>query len=317
MRLLETGKFASLRIFAMAAAAIATAWPAAAQNHFVREAPAFRSNSTLVVVPVTVMDRRGAIVNGLSGKAFTLTENGVPQPIQSFSEDDAPVSLGVVLDLSGSMKGVLSAAKESLRTMLKDANPGDELFLNGVSTAPRAYSGFEDSIEDAMRRVESEQAEGYTALIDTVYSSVQELRSGAHPRKALVVISDGMDNHSRYTREELLRLAVESDAQIYTIATVASVNPVQAPKPLVRTEAQQGLAFLQDLAEKTGGVSFVVSNGAEIGKAAARINQALRNQYVIGFVPREDRASGQWRKIRVKVAGSGMRAYARTGYRLD
>lgn len=317
MRLLKARKFVSRKVFAVTALAMAVAWPAGAQSRFVREAPAFRSNSTLVVVPVTVMDRRGAIVNGLSGNAFTLTENGVPQPIQSFSEDDAPVSLGIVLDLSGSMKGVLGAAKESLRTMLKDANPGDELFLNGVSSAPRAYSGFEDSTEETMRRIESEQAEGYTALIDTVYASVQELRSGAHPRKALVVISDGMDNHSRYTREELLRLAVESDAQIYTIATVASPNPVQAPKPLMKTEAQRGLAFLEDLAERTGGVSFVVSNGAEIAKAAARIDQALRNQYVIGYVPREDRASGQWRKIRVKVAGSGMRAYARTGYRVD
>jgi Ca-activated chloride channel family protein len=317
MRLLKVGKFASGRIFAVAAVAIAVAGPAGAQKHFVREAPAFRSNSTLVVVPVTVMDRHGAIVNGLAGNAFTLTENGVPQPIKSFSEDDAPVSLGVVLDLSGSMKGVLSAAKESLRTMMKDANPDDELFLNGVSTQPRAYSGFEDGIEESMRRVESEQAEGYTALIDTIYGSVQELRSGAHPRKALVVISDGMDNHSRYTREELLRLAVESDAQIYTIATVASPNPVQAPKPLVRTEAQRGLAFLDELATRTGGISFVVSNGTEIAQAAARIDQALRNQYVIGYVPSEDRASGQWRKIRVKVAGSGLRAYARTGYRLD
>jgi Ca-activated chloride channel family protein len=304
-------------IFGVAAVAIAVAWPAGAQKRSVREVSAFRTDSTLVVVPVTVVDRRGAIVNGLAGNAFTLTEDGVPQPIRSFSEDDAPVSLGVVLDLSGSMKGVLGAAKESLRTLMKDANPDDEVFLNGVSTQPRAFTGFEDGVEEAVRRVESESAGGYTALIDTVYESLQQLRAGAEPRKALVVISDGMDNHSRYTREELLRLAVESDAQIYTIATVASVNPVQAPKPLVMTEAKRGLVFLEDLAERTGGIAFVVSNGTEIAKAAARIDQALRNQYVIGYVPRDKPASGQWRKIRVKVAGSGMRAYARTGYRLD
>lgn len=305
------------RIFAVAVLAIAIVRPACAQTYSVRGASAFRTDSALVVVPVTVVDRRGAIVNGLAGNAFTLTEDGVPQPIRSFSEDDAPVSLGVVLDMSGSMKGVLGAAKESLRTLMKDANPEDELFLNGVSTQPRAYSAFEDGVDETMRRVESEHAEGYTALIDTVYVSLQELRAGVHPRKALIVISDGMDNHSRYTREELLRLAVESDAQVYTIATVAAVNPVQAPKPLVMTEAKRGLCFLEDLAARTGGISFVVSNGLDISRAAASIDRALRNQYVIGYVPGDKRGPGQWRKIRVKVAGSGMRAYARTGYRPD
>ena len=302
------------KIFAVAAFAIAAATPAGAQG---RSAPGFRTDSTLVVVPVTVVDRRGAIDNGLGGNAFTLTENGVPQPIRSFSEDDAPVSLGIVLDLSGSMRGVLGAAKESLRTLMKDANPDDEVFLNGVSTRPRAYSGFEDTFEETMSRVDSERAGGYTALIDTVYESLQQLRAGAHPRKALVVISDGMDNHSRYTREELLRLAVESDAQIYTIATVASINPPPAPKPMVMTEAKRGLVFLEELAARTGGINFVVSGGADIARAAASIDQALRNQYVIGYVPQDNRGDGQWRKIRVKVAGSGMRAYARTGYRLD
>jgi Ca-activated chloride channel family protein len=289
-------------------------WQAGAQPLRAPEQPGFHVNSDLVLVPVTVVDRRGAIVSSLAGNAFTLTENGVPQPIKSFSEDDAPVSLGIVLDLSGSMKWVLGAAKESLRTLMRDANPGDEVFLNGVSTRPRAYSGFEDSFEETMRRVESERADGYTALIDTVCDSLKELRGGVHPRKALVIISDGMDNHSRYTRENLLRLAVESDAQIYTVATVAFVNPPQPPKPLIMTETKRGLCFLEDLAARTGGLSFVVSGGTDIAEAAANINQALRNQYIIGYVPRGSDRSGQWRKIRVKVAGSGMRAYARAGY---
>jgi Ca-activated chloride channel family protein len=110
---------------------------------------------------------------------------------------------------------------------------------------------------------------------------------------------------------------VESDAQIYTIATVASINPPPAPKPMVMTEAKRGLVFLEELAARTGGINFVVSGGADIARAAASIDQALRNQYVIGYVPQDNRGDGQWRKIRVKVAGSGMRAYARTGYRLD
>jgi Ca-activated chloride channel family protein len=200
---------------------------------------------------------------------------------------------------------------------MSGANPSDEVFLNGVSTRPRTYSSFEDSFEETMRRVESEGAGGYTALIDTVYESLQELRSGVHPRRALVVISDGMDNHSRYTREELLRRAEETDAQVYTIAVVTAINPIQPPKPMVMNEGQRGLHFLQDLAERTGGIGFAVSNRAEIAQAVASIDQALRNQYVLGYAPRDGGDGGRWRKIKVKVAGSGMKAYARTGYRLD
>jgi len=276
----------------------------------------FRADSKLVLVPVTVLDRRGAIVKGLSNDAFTVTEDGSQRPIRSFSEDDAPVSLGIVLDMSGSMKGYLSAAKESLRALLQDANPGDEVFLNGVSTVPRAVSGFEDSFEETMRRAESEGAAGRTALIDAIYDSSRELRAGLHARKALVVISDGMDNHSRFTTEDMLRQQMESDAQIYTIATVAAINPVQPPKPMIMTEAQRGRAFLEGLAAKTGGLSFAVSSPSDIATAAAAIGRALRNQYTIGYVPGEG-ASGKWRKIAVKVAGSGMKAYARPGYRVE
>ena len=133
------------RVFVVTVVAIA-AWPAAAQKRPTPEVPAFRTDSTLVLVPVTVVDRRGSIVNGLASDAFLLTEDGVRQQIRSFSEEDAPVSMGIVLDLSGSMKGVLGAAKESLRALMKDANPADEAFLNAVSTSPRAYSGFTDRL---------------------------------------------------------------------------------------------------------------------------------------------------------------------------
>jgi Ca-activated chloride channel family protein len=303
-------------IFAVTFVSIAAAWAADAPKRTAEDAT-FRAESALVLVPVTVMDRHGAIVNGLASDAFTLAEDGNPQPIRSFHEEDAPVSLGIVLDLSGSMTGSLAPAKDSLRALMSDANPSDEVFLNGVSTRPRTYSSFEDSFEETMRRVESERAGGFTALIDTVYESVQELRSGIHPRRALIVISDGMDNHSRYTREEMLRLAEESDAQIYTIAIVTALNPIQPPKPAAMTEGQRGQAFLQDLAEKTGGIGFAVSNRGEIAKAVASIDQALRNQYVLGYAPRSGGDGGRWRKIKVKVAGPGMKAYARTGYRLD
>ena len=279
-----------------------------------REAAAFRANSTLVLVPVTVVDHRGAIVNGLASEAFTLTEDGVRQQVHSFSEEDAPVSIGVVLDLSGSMKGALGPAKESLRALMKGANPADEAFLNTVSTRPRAYAGFTHNFDEVLSRVAFETAGGDTALVDTIFASLRELRSGTYAWKALLVISDGMDNHSRYSRQELLDRAVESDAQIYTIAVDGAPAFSKGMKLL---EEKRGLEFLDGLAAKTGGMSFIVRGQADIAEAAARIGRALRNQYTIGYVPRVDGREGQCRRIKVRVEGAGLKAYARTGYRLE
>lgn len=297
----------------VAAVVLAAAQPAAGQKRDI-DGAAFRADSSLVLVPITVMDRRGAIVNGLSSQAFTLAVDGVRQPISSFSEDDVPVSMGVVLDLSGSMRRVLSDAKGSLQALMNDANPGDEAFLKAVSTRPRSYTGFSEDFGEILQQVALEGAGGDTALVDTIYESLLELRSGTRPRKALLVISDGMDNHSRYSKRELLERAVESDAQIYTIAVSDPAS--RYAKPITRTEESQGLLFLDELAAKTGGLSFVVSGQADIAAAAANIGRALRNQYTIGYAPNGGRNS-QWHKIKVTVEGSGMKAYARTGYRLD
>ncbi|MGD0779001.1 MAG: VWA domain-containing protein, partial [Candidatus Solibacter sp.] len=208
----------------------------------------------------------------------------------------------------------LGPAKEALRALMKDANPADEAFLNTVSTRPREYSRFTRDFGEVLSRVAFEKAGGDTALIDTIYGSLHELRSGIHTRKALLVISDGMDNHSRYSKQELLDRAVESDAQIYTMAVD---NAPAFAKPIERMEERRGLLFLDELAAKTGGMSFIVRDQTGIAAAAASIGRALRNQYTIGFVPRGDGHGGQWRRIKVKVEGSGLRAYARTGYRLE
>jgi Ca-activated chloride channel family protein len=240
--------------------------------------------------------------------------DGVRQPISSFSEEDVPVSMGIVLDLSGSMRRVLSDAKGSLQALMNDANPQDEAFLKAVSTRPRSYLGFTEDFGEILHEVALEGASGDTALVDTIYESLLELRSGTRPRKALLVISDGMDNHSRYSKGELLERAVESDAQIYTIAVSDPAS--RFAKPITRTEESQGLLFMDELAAKTGGLSFVVSGQADVATAAANIGRALRNQYTIGYAPNGGRNS-QWHKIRVTVEGAGMKAYARTGYRVD
>jgi len=299
--------YLAARVVAATVFAIATAWPA--------DIPSYRVESTLVLVPVTVVDRRGAVIDGLARDVFTLTENGVRQTIGSFSEEDVPVSLGIVFDLSGSMRGVLGPAKESLRAWLSDANPADEAFLSTVSTHPRIYSRFTDDLDDILGRIALEDAGGSTALFDTVWEGLTELRSGAHARKALVVISDGMDNHSRRSRAELLERAEESDVQVYTIAVAGSAAP--STKAIALTEERRGVLFLDELARKTGGIGFVVNGRTDVARAAASIGRALRNQYVIGYAPQGDVRSGQWRRIGVKVAVPEMKAYARAGYHRD
>jgi len=317
MRSRSSRWFSVGRILAMAVVAMSTTQSAKAEKRPSMELPAFRADSALVLVPVNVVDRRGAIVNGLARNAFLLTEDGVEQQIRSFSEEDAPVSMGIVLDLSGSMKRSLGAAKQALRALLEDANPGDEAFLNAVSTRPRAYSGFTRDFDEILHRVAFENAAGSTALIDALYDSLKELRAGVHPRKALLVISDGMDNHSRYTSKELRELAVESDAQIYTIAPGDASAMAPFGKAMALSQQRQGLQFFDELAARTGGIAFVVRDQKELAKAVVSIGHALRNQYTIGYVPHSDGRKAEWRRIKVKVAGSGLRAYARAGYRPD
>jgi Ca-activated chloride channel homolog len=288
----------------------------AVAQHFVavNETTAFHTDASLVLVPVTVTDRNGAIVNGLPRDAFTVRENGVEQAIRSFSIEEDPVSIGVVFDTSGSMKESLGGARESLRALMASANPEDEAFLETVSTRPQSVLGFTNDVGELLSEVAFDRGRGDTALVDTVWQSLDHMHSAANPRKALIVISDGMDNHSRHTLGELLERAMETDLQIYTISIF---NPPSNKKPSQMTEEQHGLLLMQELADRTGGLQFMVRSNEDMQQAATRVGAALRNRYSIGYIPDSGDRSGQWRKIQVKVARAGLKAHARTGYRLD
>jgi Ca-activated chloride channel family protein len=288
----------------------------AAAQHFVavNENTAFHTDSSLVLVPVTVTDRNGAIVNGLPRDAFSVKENGIEQEIRSFSVDEEPVSIGVVFDLSGSMKESLGGAKEALAALIASANPDDEAFLETVSTHPQSALGFTGDVNSLLNEVAFDKARGDTALVDSVWQSLDHIRAAAHQRRALIVISDGMDNHSRHSQSELLERAMEADLQIYTISIF---NPPANRKSAQLIEEQHGLLLMQELAQRTGGLQFMVRSNEDMQQAAACIGAALRNRYNIGYIPANGDRSGQWRKIQVKVARSGLKAHARTGYRLD
>ena len=280
----------------------------------------FRADAQLVLVPVTVTDHYGKTIEGLRGENFTVLDDQAPQQIVSFSTAETPSSVGLVLDVSGSMRDSLHTVKEMTRTFLGTANPEDEFLLVTVSTDPEPVSGFTKDIAALQRSVESARSGGATALIDTVYLGLTRMRNAGQPRRALLILSDGMDNHSRYSKGELMRAAVEADVQIYTITTdgipdgTFPVRPAMVRKPWDNGEQNQGRSLLEDLADKTGGLHFRVRNDAGAADAAVKVGRAIRNEYVIGYQPPDAGDSGKWHHLRVKLDVPRLNVYARNGY---
>jgi len=276
-----------------------------------RPATVLRADTNLVLISAIVTDRAGSTVNGLPRDKFTVFEDHVAQPIVAFSTEEAPCSVGVVLDLSGSMRDKLPAALTAVRAFLNTANPDDESFLLAVGSRPKSLLSFTADLDALQKRLGLTQAEGSTALIDSVYLGLNQMRSSRHGRKALLVVSDGMDNDSRYSRAELLRNLQERDVQIHTIA-ITSGTPPAGPKE--QSEQQNGLALLRDLADHSGGLNFAPAQNDDMVAAAAKISQAVRNQYMVGYLQNPDAISGKWRRLDVKVSVPNLRVFARRGY---
>jgi Ca-activated chloride channel family protein len=287
--------------------------------------PVLRTDVAMVLVPVTVTDHRGANLNGLDQKSFTILDDKVPQKIVSFTNEDCPSSVGIVLDISGSMRNTLRDAKEVAQTFVRTMNSDDEFLLLTVSTEPAVTQGFITDTETLARNIDSTRTGGMTALIDTVYLGLNRMRDARQPRRALLILSDGIDNQSRYTQAELLRMALEADVQIYTIIfengasggvpTGSPFRPSMVGKPGdMARQQQQGSDLLEKLSEKTGGLHFHVRSQADAKEAAVKAGQALHSQYVIGYHAPESGSGGKWHRVQVKLDKSEAQVYARTGY---
>jgi Ca-activated chloride channel homolog len=271
----------------------------------------FRATTDMVLVPVTVTDHNGKTVEGLRPENFTVLDERTPQRIVSFVAQDAPCSVGLVLDISGSMRDTLATGKDVARAILEASNPRDEFFLMTVSSKPQLNSDFTSDAGALENSLQSAGAGGWTALIDTVYLSLTHMHKARRPRRALVVLSDGIDNRSQYLKGELMEMALEADTQIYTI--VVDNSPPNR-KAIELTEERRGRELLMDLAERTGGCHLTVRNRGEAQAAAVKIAQAIRNEYVIGYRPQPSKTPGKWRHIRVLADVRGINVYARNGY---
>jgi Ca-activated chloride channel family protein len=280
----------------------------------------------MVLVPVTVTDHNGKTIEGLRAEDFHIFDDQTSEQIVSFSSEDAPCSVGLVLDISGSMQKTLSDAKEIAQAFFETANLDDEFLLLTVSTQPAAMPGFTTDTAAVEESIGFTKPGGLTALIDTIYLGLSRMREAQWPRRALLILSDGMDNHSRYSQSELMRMALEADVQIYTIVidnglagtstNTAPYRPSLITKPWDRAQERQGPEMLQKLSDETGGLYFRVHNNAEAKEDAIKAGRALRNEYVIGYHPPISGTSGRWHRIRVKSNVSKVYVHARNGYYL-
>jgi Ca-activated chloride channel family protein len=254
---------------------------------------AIRVNVNLVLVPLTVTDTRNRLVTGLERDNFQIFDNNAPQTIKTFGTEDGPVSIGIVFDLSGSMEGKFVRAREALTAFLRTCNPQDEFFVVGFNDRPAVIVDYTSDVEDVEARMVMLRPEKRTALIDAIYLATNKLKTAKYDRKALLIISDGGDNRSRYTNGELQRAIRESDVQIYSIGIFDRYAPTE--------EEQNGPQLLSDISEATGGRMFTVFDIDDLADIAQRISEELRNEYVIGYTPTDRRRDASWRKLKVRL----------------
>ncbi len=271
-----------------------------------------RKDVSLVLVNVTVTDPYGRLVTGLDQENFRVFEDGKEQEIMRFAEDDVPISIGMIFDVSGSMTDKIAKSRMAAVQFFKTANPADEFFLVDFADRAELATMFTSSIEELQNRLLFSAPKGMTALLDAVYLGMSEMKGARNARKALLIISDGGDNHSRYDYSDVKRFLRETDVQIYAIGIVD-------PDACDRTpEECAGPGFLQGLASMTGGRSFTVKNLDDLGDIATKISMELRNQYVVGYRPRNTTRDGKWRKIKVKIRPPRglppLTVYSRYGY---
>jgi Ca-activated chloride channel family protein len=267
----------------------------------------------LALVNVTVTDPYNRLVTGLEPENFRIFEDKVEQEVVNFSSEDVPISIGVILDHSGSMANKLGKAKEAALQFFRTANPEDEFFLVSFNERAELLSPFTNNVEDLQGRMLSTSAKGSTALLDAIYLGLSQMKGARNGKRALLIISDGGDNHSRYTEKDIKRLVREADTQLYSIG-IFDPSEYRSRTP----EELNGPTLLNEITELTGGRAFAADNINDLPDIAAKIGAELRNQYVLGYKPSNRARDARWRKIKIKLRTPKglppLTAYAKTGY---
>jgi VWFA-related protein len=270
-------------------------------------------DTTLVLIPVAVTDAANRFVLGLQKEDFTLLEDGVEQAVAHFNGEDAPLSVGLVYDESGSMDYKLQTSQVALDEFLKTMNADDEAFLVEFSDAAKVTVGFTSHPEEIDRALAQAKPGGQTAMLDAIDVALREMKKAKNSRKAIVMISDGGDNHSHYTAAQIEALVREADVQVYAMGVFEN-------SPIIGLSAEEisGPRLLSQIATQTGGRAFAAALTGDLPSVAARIAVELRNQYVLGYYPKNQARDGAYRKVEVKVGQpngvSALKAHWRLGY---
>ncbi|MEP7076270.1 MAG: VWA domain-containing protein [Acidobacteriota bacterium] len=249
----------------------------------------------LVTLTLTVTDLYGRLVSGLSKKAFSVFDNNEEQEITFFSDSDAPISVGILFDVSGSMSGdKILKARKALEKFIATSHPSDEYFLIAFNSRAQLLMDRTRDGEALLQKLTLVQPSQNTALYDAVYLGVDKVTRGAHQKRALVIISDGQDNASRYNFGEVRRLMKESDVVTYAVGIISEGDAASMT-------GMQGQAFLDELTSVSGGKSFYPQSDLEMDEIFERIALELRHQYSIGYTPKDFTPDGKWRKLKVKI----------------
>jgi len=271
------------------------------------------ADSTLVVIPVTVTDASNHFVLNLERDRFSVFEDGVKQRVSQFADEDAPLSIGLLVDVSGSMGRKLEVSKSAVAEFLKTMNPLDETFLIEFSDRAEVALGFTRDPKAITEKMSAAQPGGLTALLDAVHVGLQEMKSAKNPRKALLILSDGGDNNSRYSSAEIKEIVRQADVQIYSMGVF---EPVLFPR-LTAPEVS-GPTLLAEISEQTGGRVFPARSFSALPGIARRIGVELRNEYILAYAPSNSTRDGKYRKVEVKLQApdslSGLKSRWRTGY---
>jgi VWFA-related protein len=271
----------------------------------------FTVGTKLVVCNTTVIDKTGHLITTLTKDQFTVFENGVPQEIKSFKQEDVPVSLGLIIDNSGSMRDKRAKVETASLDLVKDSNPDDEVFV--VNFNDEAYldlphqKDFTSDIkemEEALTRIDSR---GGTAMRDAIRMSIDHLKEKAHKdKRVLVVVTDGNDNSSVITLENLVKAAQQSETLIYGVGLLGDEE---------RREAARATRALKSLGEATGGAVFFPKDLSEVDKIAHQVAHDIRNQYTIQYSPSNTAMDGTYRQIKIVVKAPGNPTVrSRSGY---
>src|SRR5215471_15640539 len=242
----------------------------------------------LVSITVTVSDSLGRFVTGLQQRQFQVYDDGVKQEIAHFSDDDAPLTLGIIYDVSGSMSDLTSRSFQALRRLFDTSHQDDEYFIVAFNDRAQLVQDFTTSPDDIMSRVVFVKAKGSTALFDGVYLGLEKAKQGRHRKKALLIISDGEENSSRYSGRELREMLKESDVPVYSIGV---------------SQFYAGIGVLQSLSGWSGGMTLTPADEPQTRDIYTRIALMLRHQYVIGFYPSDVSSPTDWHKVRIMING--------------